>query len=238
VSRVIAVQDLLEDAASIDASLECIVDALRMGIAPSDRAFDRYLPVELRVVSRQYWTQLTVVVRVAEWLNELGVRSVVDIGSGAGKFCVAGALATDCEFIGMEQRPRLVTVARELARSFEVSDRVRFLQSTFGVTSPPVADAYYMYNPFGENLFGCDSRLGEDVELGGERYERDVSAAQAWFEQVPLGTYLITYNGFGGRVPSGYREVQLDREQPNLLRMWRKTSDRAVWLAAEPDDLE
>jgi hypothetical protein len=227
-----------DDAQSLGASIETIAWALRSGIVPNDRAFDRFLPSDLRVISRQYWTQLCAVVRVAEWLKEIGVRSVVDIGSGAGKFCVAGALATECEFVGMEQRAGLVAVARDLARSFQVDDRVRFLQGTFGVDPTPEADAYYMYNPFGENLFGCDARLGEGVELGGDRYHRDVRATQRWLARVPLGTHLITYNGFGGRMPPGYREIALDREQPNLLRMWRKVSDTTVFVASPQEGPE
>ena len=43
------------------------------------------------------------------------VQSVVDIGSGAGKFCVAAALGSGCRFTGLEQRPRLVAAARTLA---------------------------------------------------------------------------------------------------------------------------
>jgi len=44
----------------------------------------------------------------------LGIRAVVDIGAGAGKFCVAGALFGKCRFIGLEQYSSLVTSARAL----------------------------------------------------------------------------------------------------------------------------
>ena len=62
--------------------------SIRSGTCPSDRLFDRFLPYDLRRVSRQHWTPLVVALRVAEWLDLIGVRQVVDLGSGAGKFCV------------------------------------------------------------------------------------------------------------------------------------------------------
>jgi len=83
-----------------------------------------------------------------------------------------------------------------------------------------------MYNPFGENLFGLEDRLDDDVELCGARYLRDVAAVERLLRDAPAGTFLLTYNGFGGDLPADYREVRVDRELPSVLRMWRK-SDRA-----------
>jgi predicted RNA methylase len=161
--------------------------------------------------------------RVAEWLNQLEVETVVDIGSGAGKFCVAAALAARCNFIGVEQRPRLVHAARELAEIFGVDHRVRFIHGTLSQGAVPEAGAYYLYNPFGENLFGSEDHLDEDVELGKERYQRDIALTESFLEQAPNGTYLIKYNGFGGIVPASYDVVHTDFCLPNLLRMWQKT---------------
>ena len=116
-----------------------------------------------------------VVARAAVWLAEAEVGTVVDIGSGAGKFCVAAALATRCHYLGVEHRPRLVTVAGRLARLFGVEDRVTFHTGRLDPQTLPAADAYYLYNPFGENRFGLDGHLDEDVELGEARYRADVA---------------------------------------------------------------
>jgi SAM-dependent methyltransferase len=185
--------------------------------------FDRFLPRDLRVMSGQYWTPLAVAARAAEWLDQLNVRTVVDIGAGTGKFCVAAALLGHAQFTGLEHRQRLVAAARDLADMFDMNERVAFLHSTFGEAPVPEADAYYMFNPFGENLFAYGERLDEDVELGAARCLRDVGAAQQLLRQAPVGTYLLTYNGFGGELPASYREVRVDRELPSVLRMWRKT---------------
>jgi predicted RNA methylase len=167
-----------------------------------------------------------VALRAAEWLDEHHVRTVVDIGSGAGKFCVAAALAGRCRFTGLEQRPRLVDAARALARLFEVDDRVAFLDGALGEIPVPDADAYYLYNPFGENLFGPQDHLDEDVELSFERYARDIATVRELLQRAPVGTYVVIYNGFGGQVPLGYQEVRTDHDLPNPLCLWRKTSAR------------
>lgn len=203
-------------------SAEQVANAIRSGVCPSDRFFDQFFPYELRRVSGQHWTQLSVALRVAAWLSGASVKTVVDIGSGAGKFCVAAALACRCAFTGIEQRPRLVEAARALARLFEVDDRVRFVHGAVDQSVIPAADAYYLYNPFGENLFGPDEHLGADVELSPERYDRDIAFMEEFFDRAPVGTYVIKYNGFGGRMPRSYDEIVADRAMPSMLRMWRK----------------
>jgi predicted RNA methylase len=200
-----------------------VAAALRSGEELPDHWFDRHLPRDLRAVSNQHWTPLVVTKRVAKWIAEFGIRTVVDIGSGAGKFCVATALATDCHFTGIEQRPRLVGAARSLARVFGVEDRVEIVEGVLGECEIPGSDAYYLYNPFGENIFPrSDDHLDDDVELSEHRYARDVATMERFFQAMPLGTHVIKYNGFGGQMPRGYRKIRAASEMPNLLRLWRK----------------
>jgi predicted RNA methylase len=187
--------------------------------------FDRLYPKSVRRASARYWTPLVVAMRAAEWLRPLGVRSVVDIGSGAGKFCVTAALMLPARFTGIEQRPQLVAAARELARTFQVEDRVEFIEGRFG-DLPLEAEAYYLYNPFGENLFGPDGQLEEDVELSHERYVGDIARVERMLLDAAVGTYVLTYNGFGGEFPRSYQRVYVDRELPNVLSLWRKANEK------------
>lgn len=203
-------------------SLARVAEALREGRDPGDEVFDRLLPSSLEVVSSQFWTPLSVVLRVARWFHDAGVKTVVDVGSGAGKFCIALALCGSYEAIGIEQRPRLVRTARQLARSFRIEDRVHFLHDSFGEGVTPAADAYYLYNPFGENLFHDRGYLDKNVELSRERYERDTAAVESFLRTAKDGTYVIAYNGFGGRLPEGYSELRVARDLPHVLRLSRK----------------
>lgn len=219
------------DSASVDdgtlrIAAQSVAKALRIGKCPEDRAFDCFLPDDLRIVSARYWTPIMVARRAALWLGELDIHTVVDIGSGAGKFCVAAALAGRCHFIGLEQRSELVASARALARLFAVDDRVSFVEGVFGDIATPVAEAYYLYNPFGgEYVFGSPEGL-ERVRASLERYARDVASVEALLQGACVGTCVVTYNGFGGRVPSGYRQIRVDRTLPNTLSLWRKEPGR------------
>lgn len=210
----------------VHSTISAVRAALLGGEACDDASFDAFIPVQDRAVSEEYWTPLQVAVRVAKWLDERGVRSVVDVGSGVGKFCVAAALCGRFECIGIEHRQRLVAAARHLADVFGVADRVRFVKSAAG--SWPEADTYYLYNPFGENLCSRENQLDATVELTAERYRREVEATEQRFARAPVGTLVVTYNGFGGRMPDSYRRVAVDRDQPYELCMWRQSLDLHV----------
>ncbi len=162
--------------------------------------------------------------RLARWLAPLGVQHVVDIGSGPGKLCVAAALSGNARFTGIEHRPRLVRAATALAATFGVSDRVCFRQGAMADEPLPLADAYYLFNPFGENLYDSDDHLDDEVELSKSRYARDVHATDQLLEGAHVGTILVTYNGYGGTVPVSYREIRLNRHLPEVLRMWQKVA--------------
>jgi SAM-dependent methyltransferase len=197
-----------------------LADALRAGRAVDDERFDRLLPGRLRRASGVFWTPLAVVARAAAWLAEARVDSVVDIGSGAGKFCVAAALATTCRYTGLEHRARLVATAGRLARQLRVDDRVTFVAGGLEPRAVPVADAYYLYNPFAENRFAPEAHLDDDVVLGEARYLADIATVEAVLRDARAGTLVILYNGFGGELPAGYAPVRADRTLPNLLQMW------------------
>ena len=170
----------------------------------------------------EFWSPLIVARRAAEWFRDAGVQSVVDVGSGAGKFCVAGALCGPCHFIGLEQRPFLVKSARALARLFDVNDRVRFVLGSLGEVSTPAADAYYFFNPFGDYSVGLHPRAEQDGAAVAERYARDVAAAVRLLGDAPAGTCLLALNGFGGSLPPGYTLIRVDWDVAGGLRLWRK----------------
>src|SRR3954471_8285376 len=82
---------------------------------PSDVEFDDVYDPEIRALSPQHWTPVQVAARAATLLTQAGATRILDVGSGAGKFCIAGALSTDAHFTGVERRGRLVETARRAA---------------------------------------------------------------------------------------------------------------------------
>jgi predicted RNA methylase len=166
------------------------------------------------------------------WLDELGVGDIVDLGSGVGKWCVGAALlaTTPRRYYGLEHRVELVAVAHDLARSFNVTERVTFhrgevralLEAPGPIAGLPARPAFYLFNPFGENTARDDERLDEAVELSEDRFHRDVAATESLLEVALPGTWVLVYNGFGGRMPASYEPVRTDFDGAFALRLWRK----------------
>jgi hypothetical protein len=202
-----------------------VAQVLRAGELLPDREFDRFLPVALRSVSEEYWTPLCVARRAVQWFESLGVRDVVDIGAGAGKFCVAVALmAEQLRLVGVEHRPHFVQAAAELARLFQVDSRVSFQSGGLDAVATLRTDAYYLFNPFAENLVRADEALDLQAELSPQRFERDVDAASALLQRAPSGTAVLVYNGFGAALPAHYERLRVDDTLPYELALWRKSA--------------
>jgi SAM-dependent methyltransferase len=196
--------------------------AFRGRRVPLDAAFDRFLAAELREVSAHYWSPLRVVRQAAAWLRDIQVRDVVDVGSGAGKFCVAAALLTRCRFVGLEKRAALAEAARELAETFGVGDRVTFVTGDLASSRVPAADAYYLFNPFGEYAFHSRRFADPAATFTPEAQARDVEAATALLSRARPGTFVITLNGIGGPLPGSYEQLDVARRLPGTLRLWKK----------------
>lgn len=188
----------------------------------ADARFDRFLAPNLRAISEQSWTPLEVAARASQWFTELRIKSVVDVGSGVGKFCIAAALGSRCRFIGLERHSQLVEVARNLSRLFSVEHQVEFIWGVFGEMSLPKAECYYLFNPFGDDSFDLGDRLHEDPDSSHARYLRDVDEAELLLRALPAGAYVLTYNGFGGTLPDDFEEVRVDFTLPCVLRLSRR----------------
>lgn len=195
---------------------------LRAGKARANAAFDALLPEALRVVADDYWTPTPVVRQVAAWLRAEGAETVVDIGSGPGKFAVALALLSEGRVVGLEQRHALVVEARALAGRCGVADRVSFIHGAFGQVPTPPADAYYLFNPFGEYSFDAPEYADDEVTDTRQARRRDGEALVRFLAAAPVGTRVVTYNGIGRRLPRCYEQVRVDVSFRGALRLWRK----------------
>ncbi len=191
----------------------------------SDRAFDSMLPAGARAASSLFWTPVSVAARAARLLVTGPRTRVLDIGSGVGKFCIVGAASTVGHFVGIEQRGHLVRIAEETARRIGV-ERTQFVHGTVDAVRCADFDAFYLYNPFEENLCGSDERLDDTVSLSEERFCADVERVQTIFGGAPVGTRVVTFNGFGGDMPADYRLVTTDSRWRSYLDLWVKMDPR------------
>jgi predicted RNA methylase len=132
----------------------------------SDDAFDRVYDEKIRAHSEQHWTPVGVAARAARLLTRWGARRILDVGAGAGKFCIVGALSTGAEFVGVERREGLVRVAREAATRLGAS-RAKFIHSNVDSFSFEGFDGVYLYNPFYEQTSKHVVLIDHDVERSG-----------------------------------------------------------------------
>lgn len=190
----------------------------------SDAEFDALFPVKWRLVSDDYWTTIRVASLAAEWLTETGIRRVADVGSGTGKFCVVGALRTNAEFVGIEQRQGLVKIAETLAQWLGVADRVRFVHRRAILGDLLDFKALYLFNPFGENLDPPSWRLDQTVEMSASRYRQDVELMEQVFRALAPASRVVTYHGFGGQFPPSFRMIRERAVGHDVLQLWVKAA--------------
>ena len=188
----------------------------------ADAAFDALYPDPIRSRSAQFWTPVAVAARAAALFADHGARRVLDVGSGAGKFCLAAAcVRPEVDFWGVEQRPHLVEAARRLGTQLGL-ENVRFATGDATNFSWSAFDGLYFYNPFAENLCSESDHLDETVELSNRRYMADIKRVIAAIGAAPVGTCLITYHSFGGPIPISYQLAHEERIWTDWLRVWVK----------------
>ena len=203
-----------------------------------DDRFDLLYPLEIRELSSIHWTPVSVARKAVRFLvNKPGTR-VLDIGCGPGKFCMVGALTTEGLFTGVEQRESLCKLARHTIRKAKLAN-VEILHSNVTEIDFSQFDAFYLFNPFEENLLVA-GQIDEAVDLSESLYDQYTAYVCSQLAAAPLGTRLATYCGQHEDVPVGFRRKGALFN--NALKLWEKVSYEPLqetWLdeTATPGDL-
>lgn len=200
-----------------------IARALRSGTLVADRVFDEIFPFAARSKSSVYWTPVEVAVRAATLLANKPDLTILDVGSGIGKFCIIAAAVVHAKVRGIEHRPHLVDVAREAAAKLGV--RASFDTGTIEEQDASAVDGFYFFNPFAENMCNAADRLDASVELSEDRFWTDVDAAEELLARARVGARVVTYCGFGGELPDGYVLASRERCGGGRLDLWVKEAD-------------
>lgn len=172
----------------------------------SDLQFHRLYPEAVQVQANMHWTPLHVARKAAEFLTADHNKRVLDIGSGAGKFCLAAAYyCPDGIYTGVEQRANLVACAEDARRKLGFAN-VSFLHQNILHTDLSDYDHFYFFNAFFENL--DDSfRIDEEVVYSRERYAEYNRYLFRQLEKKPAGTRLATFHSTENEIPGDYHEV-------------------------------
>lgn len=184
----------------------------------SDAAFDALYPIYISSLSAIHWTPLEVAAKAAVFLAPDEHARVLDIGSGVGKFCIAGAHVAPGHFTGIEQRSNFVKAGNKVARQLGM-ERVSLQHGNFMETDLGAYTGIYFYNSFHENIVHDDA-LDEKIELSSELYERYTDHLLHELKQMPVGTRLATYWLSITEIPACYREQ--GSYFGDLLKLWIK----------------
>ncbi len=198
-----------------------LFENIQSNIEVTDDDFNSIFEEQIKEASGIHFTSVKVAKLAARYLaHQKGVK-VLDIGSGAGKFCMIGSVCTEGLFIGVEQRERLHLEAIRLSQQYHLPN-VSFINTNITNIDFKQYDAFYIFNPFYENISLFGGSIDDDIELKRELYE-----SYSWFvnqqlSEMPSGTKLATYFSFGKEIPDNYEINYLAFDEK--LKLWEKTS--------------
>jgi hypothetical protein len=205
---------------------QTVSSRLRSKQPVQDSEFDLVYPPEIRRVSPTFWTPVDVARTGADWLDAVGCKALLDVGAGAGKFCVVASLVMGRRVTGIEQRGHLTEIG--IAAAAYYGAQVDYVHGTIETIDVGRFDAFYLFNPFGENFYAPTEQLDAEVELSALRRMHDVTIVEHWLDNAPPGTHLLTYHGFGGRIPANYALLCEARMGEGDLQLWGKTQPESL----------
>lgn len=185
----------------------------------SDERFNRLYPDHIREVAAKHWTPVEVAEKSADFLSTHKGAKVLDIGSGAGKFCLVAAYHhPDIYFTGVEQRAYLVDLCNNLRDKLSLTN-VNFVTGNIKDTNFAEFDHFYFYNSFYENLPGTQ-KIDYEVQYSESLYSYYNRILYKKLDKVPVGARLVTYHSLGQEVPPGFEIIHTDYAE--YLKFWQK----------------
>jgi SAM-dependent methyltransferase len=169
----------------------------------TDKDFDAIFPEKIRELATTHWTPVAIAKLAANYLVGAPGTSVLDIGSGVGKFCVIGALHTKGHFTGVEQRRELVDVAIDVSAAYWLPN-VAFLNKNVMSIVFGDYDAFYFFNSFQENV-DVINKIDDTQKLSSELYHSYSTYVCAQLSLMPIGTRVATYFSPLDIIPGNYR---------------------------------
>jgi hypothetical protein len=169
----------------------------------SDSQMHLVYPESIRLLAHRHWTPLAATRMMAQFLAlQTGVK-ILDIGSGVGKFCLAGAYyQPSASFFGVEQRKDLVNHA-ETARKILGMGNAHFLHANFTELDFAAYDHFYFYNSFYENLDGTD-KIDDKIGCSSGLYNYYNRCLYKKLEATAPGTRLATFHYPGEKMPPSF----------------------------------
>lgn len=162
---------------------------------------------------------MEIIETAVDWLQLDANAHVLDIGSGAGKFCVVAANRSKARFTGVEMRKDLVRSANALKNRVGVN-AVNFLQADITRIDFKEFTHFYYYNPFCEYIAEFD-RIDDTIQYDPDSFRRLEDYVIDQFAQLPKGTRVVTYCSETFPFPASFELKDLLYD--GKLALWVKT---------------
>jgi hypothetical protein len=115
----------------------------------------------------------------------------------------------------------LVQVAESAALRFGVN-HTRFVHANFVDFDCGSFDGLYLFNPFQEQVKDDPFRIDEVLERSRTLYKTYLASTSAQLIRAPIGTLVVTYNGFGAAMPRQYGRLHREVMGGAELVLWRR----------------
>lgn len=191
---------------------------LEKGISIEDDDFDEIYPEEIRPMAFTHFTPVEMAIKAAKFLVPKTGTKVLDIGSGAGKFCMIGAVCTDGHFTGVEQRDNLHQLAIKIYEKYELKN-IEFINANINQIDFKQFEAFYFFNPFYENIIQFE-KIDDQIEVETDLYDEYSLYVKNQLARMPSGTRLVTFFSSYDEVPESYELVSKNDRQK--ISMWCK----------------
>jgi len=181
----------------------------------------RLYPRPIQILAEKHWTPLRIAHLATRFLVPYGDENVkvLDIGSGVGKFCLAGGYYRPrASFFGVEQRKHLVNHAKT-ARAMLDLQNVHFFAMNVTELDFRQFDHFYFYNSFYENLLDT-SKIDETIICSPHLYNYYNRVLYKKLAAMPPGTRVVTFHCVGVKIPPGY--LLVEEHEGTLLQCWLK----------------
>ncbi|PIU00980.1 MAG: hypothetical protein COT74_00265 [Bdellovibrionales bacterium CG10_big_fil_rev_8_21_14_0_10_45_34] len=199
-----------------------IIEKLRSGEPVEDSEFDLIFPPYYQRQSAIHWSSIDVARQISEWIRPMDRRSLIDIGCGVGKLCFLLRILTNYEVFGIEQRENFVEIANHIVDVNGFKD-ISIVQMNMLDLNWSLFDIYYLYNPFQEQIADDESgTIENNIDFAVRNYARYTSEVFRQLAWAKPGKVLITFHGYGGRVPNDWKMVESRHIESGHLTMWIK----------------
>lgn len=188
----------------------------------TDELWDSYLPKKFQLLSPYQWTPISVIERTWNYLSKDKVTSVVDLGSGVGKFCIYLSKVSNhsIDILGIENREELLKISESLKEIWNTPD-VNFKNTDFLNEFPTGHSHYFCFNPLYETMKGSHS-IDSSKKKSAHQFLKDLEILKQKLFLLSPGTKLITFHGFGGSYLPGFRIILKEEINSGEYLIWER----------------